>query len=190
MGKALPEVTLLHASLSPPPWRLTPDPFHQPKKPEATPWIAPKIERSLSVPLCDSRADDVGGGSWEDIFGDRPDIAFEEVSGEAFKGYLDAISEGKYTPPPGLLAGVGAQLPGSLLEPLLLDGESDPMPWAPDAHSEDECNDGNLKDPNGGVGLPWFLQGLKSIPEGRERSQAILTGERLTESLLLNWMKE
>ncbi|QRV75707.1 capsular polysaccharide export protein [Ceratobasidium sp. AG-Ba] len=123
-------------------------------------------EQSLSVPLCDSRADNCKEGSWEDIFGARPEIAFEEVSGEAFKGYVDAISEGKCNPPPGLLANVGAQLPGSLLEALLLDGESDPMPWAPDAQSEDECDDGGLGDPNGGVGLPRFLQWLQSIPEG------------------------
>ncbi|QRW12360.1 capsular polysaccharide export protein [Ceratobasidium sp. AG-Ba] len=190
MGHALPEVTLLHARLQPPPWTLKPDVLDQPRKPEAKPWIAPKMERSLSVPISDSRADDIRQGSWEDVFGARPEIAFEEVSVEAFKGYLDAISNGTYTPPPGLLADVGAQLPQSLLKALLLEGESDAMPWAPDARSEDESDDGGLEDPNGGVGLPTFLRGLRSIPEGRERSRAILTGERLNESMSLNWMKD
>ncbi|KAG9083113.1 hypothetical protein FRC06_004693 [Ceratobasidium sp. 370] len=155
-----------------------------------SPWVTPTIERSLSEPPGDTHRNFLGHGSWEDVFGQRASLAFEQVSVEAFSGYLEAINGGRYTAPPGLLAGVGAQLPESLMQALLLEGETSSLTWAPEAEPKDDSDEEGLIDAGGGAGLRQFLRGLATLAGGQERSKAILTGEHRNHPLHLNWAKE
>ncbi|KAG9128200.1 hypothetical protein FRC07_003131 [Ceratobasidium sp. 392] len=179
---------------APPPWLLRRSESTQQispaKPPNPTSWVTPRIERSLSEPPGDGCRQNLDHGTWEEVFGPRVDVIFEQVSGEAFRGYLEAASAGGYNPPRGLLAGVGAQLPQSLMKALLLDGEIDPLNWAPEAILSDASDEDELEDPAGGAGLRRFLQGLASLNGGLERNTAILTGEHFNETLHLNWAKE
>ncbi|KAG9097030.1 hypothetical protein FRC07_010846, partial [Ceratobasidium sp. 392] len=193
-GHIVPEPIVLHRSQQPasPPWRPKQLAKPEPSAPvKVEQWVAPKIERSLSEPAGDSRPGDAVNGGWEDVFGSRVSIAFEEVSGEAFRGYLEAIASGGYQAPEGLLAGVGVRLPDSLMKALLLedDGE-DHLDWAPHARCKGGSDEEGLLDPDGGVGLQRFLTGLESLPSGMVCSKAVLTGEHMNTPLMLNWIKE
>ncbi|QRV97793.1 capsular polysaccharide export protein [Ceratobasidium sp. AG-Ba] len=188
LGHVLKSPIILHQQFAPPPWKQLPLPVQH--KPPAPQWVKPDIERSLSVPPGDSLRNDGTHGSWEDVFGPRPEIAFERVSGEAFQGFLDAIAEGTYTPPPGLLANTGAQLADSLEQAVLLEGETANLTWAPDALSGYDSSGNESRDSVSGPGVKRFLQGVRSIPDGRERSQTLLTGERRNQNLSLNWTRD
>ncbi|QRV99209.1 capsular polysaccharide export protein [Ceratobasidium sp. AG-Ba] len=135
-------------------------------------WVPPRLERSLSLPPGDSRRDDEGEGKWEDIFGPRADIAFEAVSSELFNGYLEAISK------------------ESIMKALLLEGRAEHLSWATEALSDYGSSDDQLDETSSGPGLKRFLQGIRSIPEGKERSEALLTGERRNQNLSLDWTKD
>ncbi|KAG8713535.1 hypothetical protein FRC09_018609 [Ceratobasidium sp. 395] len=152
-------------------------------------WVPPVVQRSLSEPPGDADRY-VGRGSWEEVFGPRVDVQFEQVSGEAFRGYLEAVAKGKYSPPSGLLANSGGQMPQSLMRGLLLEGEAETLSWVPDAPLSGCSDEEGLLNLDGGAGLRRFLQGLSHLRDGRERSLAILTGEHRNQHLHLNWSKE
>ncbi|KAG8689802.1 hypothetical protein FRC09_012252 [Ceratobasidium sp. 395] len=191
-GHSLESPIILHVppSHTPPPWLQVPQ-----KKPKrkttikSQTWVAPKLERSLSEPPGDYRPA-AGTGSWEEIFGPRVDICFEQVSEEAFQGYLEAIAKGTYHPPPGLLANTGGQVAESLMPALFLGRESERLPWAPEAQPLEASDEDGPLDPAGGAGLRRFLQGLSHLRDGRERSLAVFTGEHHNQPLHLNWTKE
>ncbi|KAG9079790.1 hypothetical protein FRC06_007466, partial [Ceratobasidium sp. 370] len=189
---AKPPVVLHRRPAAPPPWRLLPlaNVTPTPAAPEKTSWVTPVIERSLSEPPGDTRRDNLGHGSWEDVFGSQAALTFAHVSGDAFQGYLKAIDQGQYVPPPGLLAGVGAHLPNNLMKALLLEGDAGGLDWAPEADFADTSDEEGLTDPTSGVGLRRFLRGLSSIPEGLDRSKALFTGQHNNRHLHLNWTKE
>ncbi|KAG8737094.1 hypothetical protein FRC10_008586 [Ceratobasidium sp. 414] len=186
-GSVIDHPIMLHPlPYAPPPWwPKTKEAAPAPTIPNFKQWVPPKMERSLSEPRCQ-----LGLGSWEEVLGPRADVLFEEVSGEAFQGYLAAITCGKYDAPTGLLSGVGGGLPEGLMGALLLEGHSASLDWAPEAESSSGSDEEGLGNPSGGVGVRRFLQGISSLPAGHIRSKAVFTGEHLNHPLHLNWVKE
>ncbi|KAG8777710.1 hypothetical protein FRC12_000239 [Ceratobasidium sp. 428] len=185
-----PIILHLPPSYAPPPWLQKPtEQRKQNTVIQVQTWTPPMLKRSLSEPLGDCKSG-VGLGSWEEIFGPTVHVLFEQVSGAAFQGYLEAVSNGTYIAPQGLLANSGGPVPQSLMQGLLLAGESELIPWAPDVLSSEGSDEEGPLDPEGGTGLRRFLQGLSYLQEGRERSLAMLTGEHRNQPLHLNWTKE
>ncbi|KAG8715125.1 hypothetical protein FRC09_016897 [Ceratobasidium sp. 395] len=185
-----PIILHLPPSYAPPPWLQKPtEQRKQNTVIQVQTWTPPMLKRSLSEPLGDCKSG-VGLGSWEEVFGPTVHVLFEQVSGAAFQGYLEAVSNGTYIAPQGLLANSGGPVPQSLMQGLLPAGESELIPWAPDVLSSEGSDEEGPLDPEGGTGLRRFLQGLSYLQEGRERSLAMLTGEHRNQPLHLNWTKE